>query len=114
MDDQRKGFLRTALTEERVGALEKQMARVIQKLGLEDEPDALDLSRAARGPDWKPYKPEASDDKTDVHVSGVRPPDGGYPDGRRVEPIPTVVREVRREADEPRVQASGNRRKRSR
>ena len=95
MDDQRKGFLRTALTEERVGALEKQMALVIQA-----------LERAN-------IEVEAANDKADVHVSGVRPPDGSDPDGGRVEQSPAVVRNVRHE-DKPRVQASGDRRKRSR
>jgi hypothetical protein len=96
MDDQRKGFLRTALTEERVGKLERQMAAIIERLDLEIDDDG-----------------RVTNDKTDVHVSGVRPPDGGDPDGGRVEQPAAVVRDVRQE-DKPRVQASGDRRKRSR
>ena len=96
MDDQRKGFLRTALTEERVGALEKQMALVIEA-----------LERAN-------IEVEAKHDQADVHVSGVRPPDGSDLDDGRVEQPTAVVREVRRKADEPRVQAASDRRKRSR
>jgi hypothetical protein len=80
-------MLRTAETESRIAELEQAVNRIMRHLGLED-------------------------DNADVPLPGVQLPDGGGADSGPVGQPAAELSELRREGDEPRVQAASHRGKR--